>query len=177
MPGIRTRISELRQGPAHRADIAVPRPATRRRWSPSARQSRFVREYLRDYNGKQAAIRSGYSARSAEVTASRLLRHPVVGAEIRRLHDARTSACQIDQDLVLAELGKIAFLNVSTFWRPDGSWKSPDEWSPEQRACVRSCRLGRRRGADGDACLEVSSVTFWNKVTALTLLARHFGIV
>jgi phage terminase small subunit len=177
MPGIRTRISERRQGAAHRANIAVPGPATRRRWSPTARQSRFVREYLRDYNGKQAAIRSGYSTRSAEVTASRLLRHPVVGAEIRRLHDARTYACQIDQDLVLAELGKIAFLDVSTFWRRDGRWKSPDEWSPDQRACVRSYRLRMRRDADGAACSEVRSVTFWNKVTALTLLARHFAIV
>lgn len=37
------------------------------------RQAAFVREYLVDFNGKQAAIRAGYAAGSAEVQASRLL--------------------------------------------------------------------------------------------------------
>lgn len=37
------------------------------------RQYRFVSEYLKDCNGKQAAIRAGYAAGSAEVSASRLL--------------------------------------------------------------------------------------------------------
>jgi len=37
------------------------------------RQAKFVREYVIDHNGKQAAIRAGYSSRSAEVTASKLL--------------------------------------------------------------------------------------------------------
>ena len=39
----------------------------------SAKRQRFAEEFLVDLNGKQAAIRAGYSPRSAEVTASRLL--------------------------------------------------------------------------------------------------------
>jgi phage terminase small subunit len=37
------------------------------------KQQRFVAEYLVDLNGKQAAIRTGYSAKTAEQQASRLL--------------------------------------------------------------------------------------------------------
>lgn len=37
------------------------------------RQMRFVSEYMKDFNGKQAAIRAGYAERSAEMQASRLL--------------------------------------------------------------------------------------------------------
>ena len=37
------------------------------------KQQRFVDEYLIDLNGKQAAIRAGYSEKTAEVQASRLL--------------------------------------------------------------------------------------------------------
>lgn len=40
----------------------------------SARQQAFVREYLVDFNGKQAAIRAGYSKKTAEVQASQTLR-------------------------------------------------------------------------------------------------------
>ena len=37
------------------------------------KQKRFVSEYLIDLNAKQAAIRAGYSPKTAEVQASRLL--------------------------------------------------------------------------------------------------------
>ena len=46
-------------------------------------QMRFVTEYLKDCNGKQAAIRAGYAPRSAEVHASRLLSLDKVQNEIR----------------------------------------------------------------------------------------------
>lgn len=46
------------------------------------RHKAFIREYLKDQNGKQAAIRAGYSKRSAEVQASQLLRNPKVKAVI-----------------------------------------------------------------------------------------------
>jgi phage terminase small subunit len=51
--------------------------ARRSRRNPPAeftpKQLRFVEEYLKDLNGTQAAIRAGYSARTAAVQASRLL--------------------------------------------------------------------------------------------------------
>lgn len=46
-------------------------------------QMRFVTEYLKDCNGKQAAIRAGYAPRSAEVQASRLLSLDKVQNEIK----------------------------------------------------------------------------------------------
>jgi phage terminase small subunit len=47
------------------------------------KQQRFVHEYLIDLNGKQAAIRAGYAAASAEVTASRLLSQDKVSDAIK----------------------------------------------------------------------------------------------
>ncbi len=41
----------------------------------TARQEAFIREYLVDHNGQQAAIRAGYGVRSARSAASRLLTH------------------------------------------------------------------------------------------------------
>lgn len=49
------------------------------------RQIQFAQEYVVDFNGKQAAIRAGYSAKSAEVTACKMLRTAKVRLEIERL--------------------------------------------------------------------------------------------
>jgi len=49
------------------------------------RQIQFAQEYVVDFNGKQAAIRAGYSAKSAEVTACKMLRTAKVRSEIERL--------------------------------------------------------------------------------------------
>lgn len=48
----------------------------------SAKQWSFVREYLVDKNGTQAAIRSGYSPRTAQEQASRLLSNVMVRAAV-----------------------------------------------------------------------------------------------
>ena len=52
-----------------------------------SKQLAFAREYLKDFNATQAALRAGYSPNSpssAAVTASRLLRNPNVRAEIAK---------------------------------------------------------------------------------------------
>lgn len=49
------------------------------------KQDAFCHEYIKDSNGKQAAIRAGYTGASAEVEASRLLRIPKVKARVEEL--------------------------------------------------------------------------------------------
>ena len=56
------------------------------------KQARFVEEYLIDLNGKQAAIRAGYSPGTAEVQASRLLRNAKVRFALEDAMLARSSA-------------------------------------------------------------------------------------
>ena len=66
-----------------RAGDAVPTELT-------LKQSRFVEEFLVDLNGKQAAIRTGYSPRTAEVQASRLLSNAKVDAAVKQAMQARS---------------------------------------------------------------------------------------
>lgn len=65
----------------------------------SLKHAKFVAEYLKDFNGTQAAIRSGYSAKTARVAGSRLL---AVVAISEAIHDARKSALG-DAKLSLAD--------------------------------------------------------------------------
>lgn len=58
----------------------------------------FVREYMVDWNGTQAAIRAGYSAKSAAQTAWFLLRKPKVQKAVEALASARARRLGIDAD-------------------------------------------------------------------------------
>ena len=51
------------------------------------RQEKFCVEYLIDLNATQAAIRAGYSKRTAEALASRLLRNVNIRSRIKELQD------------------------------------------------------------------------------------------
>ena len=68
------------------------------------RQVRFVEEYLIDLNGKQAAIRAGYSSKTAEAIASRLLSKVNVQKAITVAVEARSVRTEINQDWVIAKL-------------------------------------------------------------------------
>lgn len=63
-------------------------------------QRAFVREYTKDYNATQAAIRAGYSPKSAYSQGQRLLKHAEVKAELETLNrEARTSAVMTASEL------------------------------------------------------------------------------
>jgi len=71
------------------------------------KQERFVGEYLVDLNAKQAAIRAGYSPKSAHVEGSRLLTNAKVAAAISAAKQERSEATKIDAEYVLQKLHQV----------------------------------------------------------------------
>jgi phage terminase small subunit len=67
----------------------------------SQKQIAFCREYNVDYNGTQAAIRAGYSERTAGQQAERALKKVEIKAEIERLQAEKAKRCEINADYVL----------------------------------------------------------------------------
>ena len=75
----------------------------------TARQMRFVDEYLKDLNATQAAIRAGYKATTAvAANAARLLKHDKVQEAIEARKQARVERVELEQDWVVNELRKVA---------------------------------------------------------------------
>ena len=75
----------------------------------TARQMRFVDEYLKDLNATQAAIRAGYKATTAvAANAARLLTHDKVQEAIEARQQARAERVELEQDWVVNELRKVA---------------------------------------------------------------------
>jgi|GEM_PF-705615 len=71
------------------------------------RQSRFISEYLVDLNGKQAAIRAGYSERSAKQIACRLLREAAVKKAVAQAMEQRQARTELSQDEVIQDLREL----------------------------------------------------------------------
>lgn len=71
------------------------------------KQSAFVAEYLIDLNATQAAIRAGYSEKTAYSQGERLLRHVEVAQAVREARAERAERTAIDQDWVLAQLTRV----------------------------------------------------------------------
>lgn len=77
------------------------------------KQKRFGDEYLIDLNGTQAAIRAGYSTKTARAIAAENLTKPAVVAYIQAAMDARAERTQITQDQVLRRWHQIAFADAN----------------------------------------------------------------
>jgi len=70
----------------------------------TTRQLKFVDEYLVDLNATQAAVRSGYSARTATKQAARLMAHTGIQAKLEQSFAERKQRVQITQDYVLTTI-------------------------------------------------------------------------
>lgn len=75
------------------------------------KQKRFCDEYLIDLNATQAAIRAGYSVKNADKIGSELLGKTRVSETISRKIAERSKRTGINQDRVIQELARIAFVN------------------------------------------------------------------
>jgi phage terminase small subunit len=83
------------------------------------RQIQFAQEYVIDFNGKQAAIRAGYSEKSAEVTSCKMLRLTKVRSEIERLLEDTVGKRNETRARVLDELEGIAYSDEGIETRRD----------------------------------------------------------
>ena len=79
----------------------------------TARQERFIREYLVDLCAAAAARRAGYSPKSARCIGCRLLKVPQIQREVASAIEAQKEDTALRREQVLAELQAVAFGNAS----------------------------------------------------------------
>lgn len=81
----------------------------------TAKQERFVEEYLVDLNATQAAIRAGYSQKTADRIGPELLGKTCVSESIQKARQRREQRTAITQDRVLKELEKVGFAAAADY--------------------------------------------------------------
>ena len=148
--------------------------------SLTPKQQCFVEEYLVDLNATQAAIRAGYSEKTAEQQGARLLGNVKVRAAIDAGKQARTERTETDQDKVLQELKRLVYSDVRACFNEDGSLKPITEWPDEAAAAVSSIEVVTKLGAfkeDGSREVDhVHKIKVWDKNSAIDKLMKHLAM-
>lgn len=132
-----------------------------------------------DLNGKQAAIRAGYAPASAEVTASKLLRHAKVASSIADGKAKQLDAVNLTATRVLEEYRRLAFSDLNDCFDPEtGALKPLRSMPKEARAAIASVKATKKNLTAGDGVMEdVVEIKLWDKTRALESLAKHFGLL
>ena len=137
------------------------------------KQKRFVDEYLIDLNATQAAIRAGYSSKSASEQGCRLLANVNVRACVDKAMAERSKRTGINADRVLWELGKIAFVNAIDVINMDDA-TILSEAARDDTAAIASVKVKIIPGEDGDGVER--EVRLADKLKALELCGKHLGM-
>jgi phage terminase small subunit len=91
----------------------------------TAKQQRFVAEYLIDLNATQAAIRSGYSAKTAKQIGCENLAKPDIAAAIAAKRAKIADKLDVTAERIICELAKLGFSNMRDYLSDEGKLSMP----------------------------------------------------
>lgn len=136
------------------------------------KQRRFVDEYLIDLNATQAAIRAGYSAKTANEQGAQNLAKLSVQQAIAEHMAERSKRTGVNQDRIVLELAKIAFVKMTDVVDPDGRIRG--DAREDDLCCIESIKYKKSDTETGSS--EEREVKVSSKLKALELLGKHLGM-
>lgn len=136
------------------------------------KQKKFVEEYLIDLNATQACIRAGYSPKTAMEQGYQLLQKTSVQEAIAESMAERSKRTGINQDRIVQELARIAFVKITDVVDPDGEINT--NASDDDLACIESYKVEDSDSVNGSSSKR--EVKLASKIKALELLGKHVGM-
>lgn len=142
------------------------------------KQERFVAEYLIDLNATQAAIRAGYSDKTAGDQAAQLLGKTHIKSAIENAKQQRERATQIDANWVLKRLADEATADVADLYNEDGSIKPVHQWPKIWRqGLVAGIKHQELRDSEGNRTGEfIVDVKVSDRIRRLELIGKHIRV-
>lgn len=139
----------------------------------TAKQQRFVEEYLVDLNATQAAIRAGYSEDTAGVIACENLMKPNIqqALDVKRQELAQKTG--ITTERVLNELAAIGFSRLTDYTFDDYGHVDA---AGESIGAVSSIKRKTFCDKEGNQMGVETEIKLWDKVAALDKLGKHLGL-
>lgn len=147
----------------------------------TAKQQAFVREYLIDLNATQAAVRAGYSEKTAKEIGHENLTKPHIAEAIAAAQEQRAARTEITADMVLREYAKLAFANITDYVKV----AEHETMSGGEPVTFTRVEVFGTDGIPADKMAAVSeiketkegiAVKLHDKKGALDSLARHLGM-
>ena len=140
------------------------------------KQKRFCEEYLIDLNATQAAIRAGYSERTAYSIAQENLKKPEIQEYIDKLVKEREKRTEITQDRVLKELAKLAFVDPRKFYDSEGKLIPVHDLDDDSAAALAGFEVIITNAENEKGLVVTKKIKIADKKAALDSIARHLGM-
>ena len=138
------------------------------------RQEMFCREYIKDLNGTQAAIRAGYSPRTADRMAYELLKKPEIQAFVLQSKAERVEEVKVDANYVLKRLIEIDEMDVADILDDGGDFLPIRKWPKVWRTTLSGLDIAIINSGDTEAIIK--KIKWPDKVKNLELLGKHIGV-
>lgn len=149
------------------------------------KQKKFVEEYLVDLNATQAAIRAGYSKKTADKTAAKLVVKSCIKNAISEEIAKRSKRTEITQDRVLKELAKIGFADIKDYlqYRTEKTQIATNDEGEPIIGYREIIDIKTSEEVDGTIINEVSiskdgtfKFKLYDKLSALEKMGKHLGM-
>lgn len=145
------------------------------------KQEKFCQEYLIDLNGTQAAIRAGYSEKTAGSIAHENLNKPEIMERLRTLRDELQQKTQITRERVLEEYGKLAFSNMIDFIKVTSTgdaYVDLKNLTADQAAALTEITVDDFTDGRGEDARDIKriKIKLGDKKGALDSIAKHLGM-
>lgn len=142
------------------------------------KQARFIAEYLIDLNATQAAIRAGYSAKTAEQQGPRLLGYVEIAAALADGKARQLATADLSAVRVLEELRRVALCDTRGFFTENGDLKPIRDLTADQGAALAGFEVIIKNAKAGDHHTdEIHKIKLWDKPRCLEMLAKHFVLL
>ena len=138
------------------------------------KQKKFAREYLLDLNGTQAAIRAGYSKKSAARISVGLLNKSHVAEYVAKLKASRCERTDINADYVLNRIVEIDQLDVADILTEEGYILPIKQWPKVWRTTISAIDV--QEMISGDEVGIIKKIKFPDKVKNIELLGKHVDV-
>jgi phage terminase small subunit len=144
----------------------------------TGKQNAFVIEYLKDLNATQAAIRAGYSDKSAMAQGCQLLNHAKVKEAIFELQKASAVAQGITKERIEKEWSCIGFLDPADCFDENGALLDIKKMPEKTRRAISSIEVTTKTYGQGEkeTTEETKKIRFWNKNESLTEMGKIIGV-
>jgi phage terminase small subunit len=145
------------------------------------KQQRFIDEYLVDLNGAQAAIRAGYSRRTADRIAHETLRKPAVASAVAERMRARSEKVGADAEWVLRRLVAEAESDLADLYDEVGNLRPPRDWPAIWRtglvAGVETFMVPKGQDAEGKPVYaEVRKLKLADRTRIVEMIGKHVRV-
>jgi phage terminase small subunit len=141
-------------------------------------QERFAHEYVVDLNATQAAIRAGYSPKTAASQGERLLRNVEIRQIVEKSQAERLAAVKLTAETTLEAIRRPLAADVRKLFTEKGNVKPLQELSDEEAALIGGFEVILKNAKAGDGVTdEVLKLRLVDRSRYVEMAAKHFSLL